>query len=872
MANIPDSSVGFLVENLNELIKYKSDLIDGVKDKIEELCNDLQMLKNFISKYAQKQSNSADLESLISEIKAVVYEAEDAIDTYVVHVSLRKRRSAVSKVIHAIDDASELRYVTKKIEKVTKYVQDLYKNTVPLGIESMPSSTGPEREKSNVMLEDDYVIGLEDASQEMIELLTKGSTSLEVISIIGMFGLGKTTLARKIFNEPAVACHFHVRTFANVSQEYKRREVYLKILNSFGHVPEESKNMPDEYLVELIRKKLTRLRYLIVLDDVWTKEAWDDLRSALPDHNNCSRVVITSRIKSVALYTNPQSGPYYLRFLNLEESRELLRKKVFGKNTYPPEIEDYELRILQRCNGLPLAIVVIAGILVIDRENINWWREVSEGVTEFLARDASRLDNLIKLSFSHLPHYLRPCFLYMGVFREDSDIQVWKLLRLWIAEGFIETHQHMSLEDVAQDYLMELVNKNLVMVGRRSWDGHIKTCRIHDTLRHFCKMEARKENLFHEIERFSQSESSSWGSYRRICVNDSVIDYIGSKPSGTHVRSFLCFSKEENSLPLEYVPIIPKAFKLLRVLEIRSIILTRLPPDLFQLILLRYIAISCNFKVLPEKMLNLCYLETLIIETTSFTLDIKAGIWKMTHLRHVHINASACLQQIKDEPLINPNLQTLSTISPESCTKELFDMFPKLKKLGIRGKLAGLFDASGESSLSYSLSTLQELENLKLLNSDLSIKLQALPPPSMFPRNLKKLTLLNTSLDWGHMSTLGNLERLEVLKLKDNAFQGERWQTEDESFPNLKVLHIGHTDLKVWEASADHFPMLESLSLRDCTKLEALPADFAEIVTLREIELYHTSSELVSSAMQIQQNMLDFGCEDIKLFVYPPEQ
>lgn len=683
MASIPDAAVGFLLGNLTELIVSRFDLIHGVKDSVEVLCKDLELLKAFIKECSQKQSNSAALENVASQIKSVVYDAEDAIETYIVRVSLQKRRSLISKALHAYDDESELRRVGKQIQKLTRYMQDIYKSTEHLRIESVQNfeafSPEPIREKI-VMVEEGNVIGLEDVSEEMIELLTRGSKQRQVISIVGMFGLGKTTLARKIFNERRLANNFHLLAFVNVSQQYNRREASLRILNSFGHVTaQDRKNISDDDLLEKIHRQLRNRKYLIVLDDVWTQQVWEDLKNTFPDDCNGSRVVITTQNKSVARHANAEIDPYYMRFLYPEESQILLRQKVFGQSQIPEEFEEHEVRILQRCGGLPLAIVVLAGILLNQRHSIHWWKKVSEGVTQFIARDMSQMADVIKLSYNSLPTHLRPCFLYMGVFREDYDIPVWKLFRLWIAEGFIESHPHISLEDVAEYYLMDLVDKNLVMVGRRSWDGRIKTCRIHDTLRNFCKMEAGNENLFHEIKGSSQSTNSSLDSYRRVCVNDSVLDYIKSKPYGAHVRSFLCFSKEEIPLPVEYVSSIPKAFKLLRVLEIRSIILTRLPPDLFQLILLRYIAISCHLKVLPEKMSDLWNLQTLIIETTSLTLDIKADIWKMAHLRHLHINASAYLQLIKDEPLINPNLQTLSTISPESCTKELFDMFPKLK-------------------------------------------------------------------------------------------------------------------------------------------------------------------------------------------------
>lgn len=735
-----------------------------------------------------------------------------------------------------------------------------------------------------VVVEEDNVVGFEDEAKKVIELLTGESEQLEVISIIGMLGLGKTTLAKKVLNDPKIEYEFYTRVFVNVSQEYERKEVFLNILGAFTQLTPDITLLDDVRLSELLREQLKNRRYLIVMDDVWTTEAWDSLKVVFPKNNKRSRVLITSRNNPVAIHANPNPKlePHHLRFLYRRESRELLRRKVFGENSCPPELEEYELRILEKCDGLPLAIVVVAGILLNHRERTDWWKKVADGVNDYVARDQSQSNEVIKLSFDHMPYRLRPCFLYFGVFREDFEIPVWRLIRLWIAEGFIQQDGDMTLEDIAEDYLEELVDRNLVMVGKRRSNGQIKTCRIHDTLRDFCKKEAMKENLFQEIKRFNPatflSEHPTLDTYRRLCINSNVLDYITCKPSAQRVRSFLSFAKDEIIMPLDLIPSIPKAFKLLRVLDIRSIIFSRFPVDLLYLVLLKYIALSSNFKLLPEKISNLRNMQTIIIETSSRTLEIRADICKMALLRHVHTNASTCLLKSKGESSANVNLQTLSTISPESCTKELFEKTPNLRKLGIFGKLATVIQVNGESSLFDSIVHLDSLENLKLLNDDITYKLHALPHENNFPRKLTKLTLLNTLLDWRHMSTLGKLQNLEVLKLKDNAFQGELWETK-EVFRRLKVLYIGSMNLVVWRATANNFPILTSLFLRHCSKLEAVPHGLADVSSLLNIDLYCTNPSVASSARKIQLLKLKVQAQEKNykntgfwLSVYPPDQ
>lgn len=245
---------------------------------------------------------------------------------------------------------------------------------------------------------------------------------------------------------------------------------------------------------------------------------------------------------------------------------------------------------------------------------------------------------------------------------------------------------------------------------------------------------------------------------------------------------------------------------------------------------------------------------------------------------HPHLLGTPFLKKRGNEEGSLINLRTLSTISPETCSEDVFDRAPNLSKLGIRGQLSKLFEVKGGSSLFDNVKKLNSLENLKLFNDVVDVqdsKGKIVSPPDKFPPNLKKLTLYGTQLDWKYMSTLGMLENLEILKLKENAFKGKWWEPKDRGFPALKILHIGRTDLTNWVASDSHFPILKSLHLQHCTYLSAVPLGLANIATLQTIELYWTNVTAATSAKKIQsqkkKDQQTSKGKGFKLSIYPPD-
>ncbi|KAH6795177.1 hypothetical protein C2S52_005654 [Perilla frutescens var. hirtella] len=676
----------------------------------------------------------------------------------------------------------------------------------------------------------DNVVGFADQEATLIKYLKEKTEELDVISIVGMPGLGKTTLAWKIYSDRNTEYEFPTKIWVYVSQEFNVKDVFLAILKKFTN---ENMSRSVEDLTGKVRSRLEQGRFLLFLDDVWTVEDWQKIEAALPKNNKSGKVLITSRHERVAVRANPKRDPHKLRFLTFDESWELLQLEVFGRNnSCPPEVERKA-----------------------------FWEKVSESVNTYIIQDdkQKRTENIILLSYNKLTHDLKDCFLYLGMFAEDSEIPAWKLTRLWIAEGFIKQNQNYcirSLEEVAKANLNDLVARNLVMVEKTKADGDVKTCRVHDMIREFCKDQAGLEsrNLFQEVKKNGQGvfhpAISEIGKCRRLSIHSHVVEFIRTRAKGPKVRSFLCFSKETVNLPTEWIPAIPEDFELLRVIDASPIKFPKFPTKLTKLVHLRYITLSGNdLTALPKDASNLWNLQTVRIDTTAREFQIIADIGKMKQLRHLKTKAAIVLKEVHSEG--GENLQTLSRLSTKSCTEQVFSRAKNLKNLGIRGDLATIVNKNLSEKL-------ERLEKLKLVHDMFSTSepagsaLQRLPPADSFPPNLRILTLSSTSLDWRHMTTLGGLSKLEVLKLKEMAFKGRLWEAEGSGFRCLESLHIVRTDLEIWTiALGDRpFPKLKNLVLKNCEKLQQIPSQLWE--SLQFVELERVTKPLVESAEKIK--------------------
>ncbi|KAH6808434.1 hypothetical protein C2S51_029542 [Perilla frutescens var. frutescens] len=862
-----EAAVSFLLEKLKNVVIEYEDLISGAENEFNLLNTELGLLEAFLKNAAKKATKQDLFREVTMQIRDVVYEVEDTIDVCMTKISQAKartsRRPALSDSSKRISLAQEVKFIRE--EMVLPVVNDAKLKLSAMQIDDDDDddddgSGGVEDPSSKLITfqekrsKQKTMVGMEDEVEGMIGYLRQQTPMrLDVISLIGSPGLGKSTLAWKIYQNESMSYQFPTRIWICVSQMSNMREVLLKILTKFM-ASQDASELSDDQLVRTVRACLENEKFLLFLDDLRSVVMWDQIKVVLPHDNDKAKIVITSRFVEVGQHSSFPRRPHQLRYLREEESWDLLQYEVFGNlEDCPAELRGIGKAITIKCGGVPLTIIVTGGILTNLLTEVNCieeWEKVSENLTAAASRNeyGVRIVDVVALSYQSLPDHMRECFLYLGVFPEDYEIPTKMLSRLWVSEGFIRPREGRSLEETAEENLNELIQRNLLTVGKTNHAGRVKTCRVHNLVRDFCITESKEHNLFQEITVHEIGEAPE--RFRRLCFNLDISNFLSGSPNGPHVRSFLHFEDQPLEKP-EYILAILDGFPKLRILEFKFIKLHQFPSKFMKLIHLRRLTLHIDYslKILPEAISELWNLQTLVVETWSHSIIMKANIWKMFQLRHLETNAALVLDS-EWEGEAGENLQTLNRLSPDSCTEAVSRRAKNLKTLGIYGRLADAFRTRF-------LEKLHHLEKLKLVNTLIhqgatpEDRLHTLPQPDCFPPNLKRLTLRNTFLDWQHMSTLAMIGSLEVLKLKDNAFVGPSWKVHGYNFPNLQLLLIVNTNLVLWEASAESFPSLRYLVVENCENLMEIPECIG--TNLEKLGIERLRHSAVVSAQKIKE-------------------
>ncbi|XP_031103884.1 putative late blight resistance protein homolog R1B-14 isoform X2 [Ipomoea triloba] len=658
---------------------------------------------------------------------------------------------------------------------------------------------------------------------------------LQVISLVGEGGIGKTTLAKRVYGNPTTIASFHIRAWVVLSKDAKFKEILIGLLRCISPITSENYDMDYVQIGKQLYKSLMGKKYLIFLDDIWDIVPWIVIQEYFPENLNGSRILVTTRSKEVA--EELSANLYNVKHQTLEDHWELFSRKVFGQShCVPSEYEKIGKRIVRGCGGLPLVVVLTSGLLMTAKGSLEIWRDVARTLDGVGIYD-DRISKIVSLSYKYLPSHLKACFYYFCVFPEDSEILVKKLINLWVAEGFIKQHNNMSLEEVGESYLHDLINRSLVQINELSIDGKVKSCNIHDRVHEVCVRQAIDGNTLWIIKDYYAPKACHWLSCQTSHWPITRASYGNCGPDEIH--SVLCFGKDvyHSKCRLVY-----PCLKLLRVLDLSLVKCSQgMPHEITDLVHLRYLALNTIGSLYKFRFFKLKNLVTLIV--TSWMekrhLQLPCDILDLPQLRYLHVD-KRCSQFLPC--LVKNDLQTLYWLKVSSSDeKPNFRMVPNLMELGIY--------IEGQLAPSH-LGSLVHLHLLEKLKFEVG-RVERFCLPTGSPPNLKKLTLCYTYLPWKEMDTIGKLPHLEVLKLKDFAFCGPTWEPSEHDFRELKALLISRSNLKHWNASSINFLVLERLVLSYCWELKQVPINFAKITTLNLIVLECCYSSLVTSAMQI---------------------
>ncbi|KAF8673405.1 hypothetical protein HU200_048969 [Digitaria exilis] len=466
------------------------------------------------------------------------------------------------------------------------------------------------------------LVGIDQARDEVTNILLGGggvssnNQNGSIVSIVGFGGLGKTTLANVVYER--LKERFDCWAFVSVSQNPDMRKFFKGLLYELGkNVNEDA--LDERQLIDQVRKFLQTKRYCIVIDDIWNVSIWHMIRCALPDDIGGYIIITTTRIFKVA---EQIGGAYKMKPLCLDSSRKLLYRRIFGneeKYRSPDEqLTEVSERILRKCAGVPLAIITIASLLADRGRNKMEWYEVCNSIGSGLedGQDVENMRKILAYSYYDLPSHLRTCLLYLSMFPEDYAIEKFRLIWMWIAEGFVQhEEQGKGLYELGECYFNELVNRSLIQPLYDRHDAIIEFCRVHDMVLDLIYSISSEENLVTVLN--DEHSTSPSKKVRRLLLQSNMEghDIPCASMILLQVRSVVAFSLASNLMPAL------GSFRVLRVLDLKS---CSLPQGcdlkhLGNLFHLRYLGIGKTFRaLLPDDVGNLRFLQTLDVVGSNF--------------------------------------------------------------------------------------------------------------------------------------------------------------------------------------------------------------------------------------------------------------
>ncbi|KAJ9166223.1 hypothetical protein P3X46_021004 [Hevea brasiliensis] len=768
-----------------------------------------------------------------------------------------------------------------------------------LGAQATDSTKSEEKEASQNLtsfsghLDDDELdfIGRKDKADELAQALFKSHKLRFLIAVAGAAGSGKTTFIRNIYNKGNIVQHFQLRVWINVSEEFpetvlssdaevetKKRNLLIDILKQVTTIKEEER-LPLDKLQEKVRDFFIRKRFLIVLDDVKTSLVWDILKNIFPNSLNGSRLILITRDGKMAEeLTGLEFPPIKIPNLNVDESWALFLKKVQRK-----DFNDLSLKqqIWEKCKGLPLAIVVLGGLL--STKDPNSWSRVIGRVS--FGDDPSKA--ILALAYEDLSSDLKPCLLYLSLFPKEYSIPVRRLFRLWAAEGLANpSSKDETPEVLVERYLQQLIKRNMVEVARWRLDGSPKTCRVPGILYDNIFPNATGIGFCHVLR---DPICIPTHSMRRIATYGDISNSLD--PYIDNLRSYISFNTRKGDTPAVEVEkflnkiMAKRGFGLITVLDLEKVYKPVLTEAIGKLLHLTYLGLRWTFlDSIPNSVGDLPNLETLDVKHTNITV-LPISIWNSKKLRHLYMN-EIYLDVSLQKPLAGGSLGNLLTmwgliIGKRSPGEDWLIRLIGLTKLGLTCHFESLV------LITTWISKCTNLRSLKLRSidefrrpSDLTLwsmrehknlwELNLLGKLSMaidnieFPQNLKMLTLSVSQLDKDPMKYLGQLRELNILRLFARSYLGKEMTCHAEGFPKLRVLKLWMlVELEKWTLEEGSFPQLRELEIRRCEKLKET-SGLNQLKMLKELTLTNMPRDF---ALQIEGSMKEIQGRNVTIIV-----
>ncbi|XP_068328820.1 disease resistance protein RGA2-like [Pyrus communis] len=822
LINIAERIIG----RLGSLALQEIGLIWGIQDELKKLKKTVEGFQAVLVDAEEKQANN-EVKLWLQSVEDVVYEADDVLDelnTQVQRRQVMRGNTKLSKEVHLFFSGSnQLVFGLKmshKIKDITKRLSEVAnRRTFHLEVNREDTRFVKRERLTHSFVRKENIIGRDKDKMAIIQLLLDSisTENVSTISIVGIGGLGKTALAQLIFNEEVIQKHFELKIWTCVSNVFELDIVVKKILQSKNH--DEIEQLQND-----LREKVDGKKYLLVLDDVWNedREKWLSLKNLLMGGGEGSRILITTRNKTVATISDAAKS-YTLKGLNEEQSWSLFKKMAYkdGKEPENPTIKAVGEEVARKCQGVPLAIRTIGGMLFTKDDKTDWLN-FKEKTLSKLNQEQNDILPTLKLSYDVLPSHLKHCFAYCSLFPPDYEISVQRLIRFWVAQGFIKSSdENECLEDVAYEYYRELLQRSFFQEEKTNDFGMIVSCKMHDLMNELAISVSGARSIIVDMNQKNFHEKLHHVSFN-FDFDLSQWEVPTSLLKANKIRTFLFLCQKElsgrdGSLCDSFCAAIVSNFKSLRMLSLNNLSITRVPKCLKKMKHLRYLDLSGNpMERLPDWIVGLSNLETLDLSCCGRLVELPRDIKKMINLRHLFLGGCKGLSGMPGGIGELNGVRTLNrfVLSESNC-------------LG-RGGSAGLAE----------LGTLNELrgelfvKNLRHVVSESNVG-----TPLKDKQHLCSLDLEWTSrVDGSAVDEEDIIKSMEVLQPHSNLKQLEVWYYGGVRFASWFSSLINIVYLKLWVCKRcqhlpplDLLPSLKSLCLIELEMLEYISENESSI-------------------------------------------
>ena len=842
----------------------------GVKDELENLKKTVSTIQAVLQDAAEKSTHNNQVKAWLERLKDAVYEADDLLNEFHTQASRSNKVLALTSMPNPVNFK-----MSRRIKKMKKKLDKIAKDRIDFHLEERiiePHVVNRKGKPTHSFVSEEEVIGRKDNKNAIIELLLDPNVkeNVSVIPIVGMGGIGKTTLAQCVFNDEKIKEYFEPKIWVCVSA-FEWKVVAKKIIASV--TDNSPPNLELDQLQKRLREQINGKKFLLVLDDVWLEnhEEWLDLKNLLIGGLKGSKILITTRSSRVAQMTGTGSS-YHLDCLTDNHSWLLFKRVTFrDEQVANNQLVTIGREIVKICKGLPLAIKSI-GHELRHKGSEDEWLLVKNGLQANIIEKEDTVLSILKLSYDHLPSHLKSCFAYCSLFPKNYVMDKETLIHLWIAQGFIPSSKiNQQLEDIADEYFKDLFWRSFFDEIK---DAHgVLKYKMHDLMHNLANLVAGAECKLVDCEGKNIDEKIRHVSCP-FSINSSLIETFISQAKAKKIRTFLLTFGEDlsGSLDESMLDTLILSFKSVRALDLHGLKITRVPNSVEKLKHLRYLDLSWNESIntLPDAITRLWNLQTLKLKSCRNLKQLPKDIKELVNLQHLDNSGCYGLSHMPYGLGQMTWFQTLKLFVVSKDLRTISRRIGRLEELNKLNSLKGtieiahlelLLDANSESKaanlrekrhLEKLILRWDEIGNLKVDDDDKS--LEGLQPN----KNLKFLTVYGyggvTFSSW--ISSLTNLVNLMLHTCKRCRYLPQLSQLsslEHLSLENMYDLEY-ISDSEIIEVPAS----LKSLKIKGCPELKGWwrRRDFVGEVNNKNDNVVATTSTIMPYHLQHQHHPL----------------